>query len=446
MGLEYSSVVGAPVAEVFAWHERPGALARLAPPWQPVRVRQESGSLCDGQAVLGIPPGLRWVATHRREGFDPPHRFVDELVSLPLRWRHAHRFAPVGEQATRVTDEVETPLPAALLESMFTYRHRQLAGDLAAQARAAERGSGRLTVAITGSSGLVGSALAALLSTAGHRVIRLVRRRAAHTGERTWWPDQPGESMLAGVDAVVHLAGAPIAGRFTPAHKRAIRDSRLEPTRALAGLMARMTNGPRVLITASAIGYYGPDRGEEILTEDSGPGGGFLADVVTGWEAATAPAAEAGLRVVTVRTGIALSPRGGVLGTLYPLFLAGAGGRLGPGGQWMSWIGLDDVTDIYLRALTDTAISGPMNATAPHPVRNTEFTRTLARVLRRPALLPVPGAGPALLLGQEGARELALANQQVRPARLAEAGHQFRHPHLEAALRHMLGHETPPQR
>ncbi len=441
MGLEYSSVVDAPVAEVFAWHERPGALSRLAPPWQPVRIEQEAASLSAGRAVLRMPPGLRWVAQHG--GAEPPHRFVDELTSLPLRWRHTHRFEPVGEHATRVVDEVHTPVPARLLRSMFTYRHRQLAADLAAVRRAADRGAGPLTVAITGSSGLVGRALAAFLSTAGHEVIRLVRRPARHAGERTWWPDKPGERMLAGVDAVVHLAGAPIAGRFTPAHKRAVRDSRVEPTRVLAELMANMPEGPRVLVTASAIGYYGPDRGDEVLSEDSARGAGFLAEVVADWEAATAPATEAGIRVVTVRTGIALSPRGGVLGLLYPLFAGGAGGRLGNGRQWMSWIGIDDLTDIYSRALADPTITGPLNATAPNPVRNTEFTRTLARVLRRPAGLPVPPAGPALLLGGEGARELALADQRVRPARLLEACHPFRYPRLDAALRHVLGREEP---
>jgi uncharacterized protein (TIGR01777 family) len=442
VGVRYSSVVGAPVGEVFAWHERAGALARLAPPWQPVRVLSEAASLDGGRAVLRIPPGLRWVAQHG--GYCPPHRFVDELTSLPLTWRHTHRFEPAGERATRVIDEVDTPVPAGLLRSMFTYRHRQLAGDLAAQARAAERGVGALTVAITGSSGLVGQALSALLSTAGHRVIRLVRRPARGAGERTWWPEKPGAGMLAGVDAVVHLAGAPIAGRFSPAHKRAIRDSRVGPTRALGELLAGLADGPRVLVTASAIGYYGPDRGEEVLTEGSDPGSGFLAGVVSDWEAATTPAAEGGVRVVNVRTGIALSPRGGVLGLLYPLFAAAAGGRLGGGRQWMSWIGIDDLCDIYLRALSDPAISGPVNATAPHPVRNAELTRTLAGVLHRPAVVPVPPAGPRLLLGDEGAGELALANQYARPARLVEAGQPFRHPHLEAALRHLLGREAPP--
>jgi uncharacterized protein len=239
---------------------------------------------------------------------------------------------------------------------------------------------------------------------------------------------------------VVHFAGASIVGRFTDAHRRAIRDSRIGPTRRLAELVARMPDGPRLLISASAIGYYGYDRGDEILTEDSDRGEGFLADVVAEWEEATAPAGRAGARVVLVRTGIVQSPRGGTLRLLRPLFSAGLGGRIGDGRQWLSWIGIDDLVDIYSRGLSDTTLSGPVNAVAPEPVRNVDYTRTLARVLRRPAVLPVPTLGPRLLLGNQGARELACASQRVIPAKLQQAGHRFRHPDLDEALHHLLGH------
>jgi len=436
----FSSVVAHPRAEVFAWHERPGAVHRLTPPWMPVRVVREAASLADGEAVLGFPLGLRWVARH--SGYAPPERFVDELVSAPLRWglrwRHTHEFQDQGDR-TRITDTVRTTAPVSLLRPMFAYRHRQLGMDLAAQATARNRGDRPMVVAMTGSSGLVGSALLPFLTTAGHRVVRLVRSAPQRPDERQWDPEAPAGDLLRGVDAVIHLAGASIAGRFTPAHRAAVRGSRITPTRRLAELAARTPDGPRVFVSASAIGFYGPDRGDEVLDESAARGDGFLADVVVDWEQATVPAAEAGLRVVTVRTGLVQSPRGGTLRLFRPLFSAGLGGRLGDGSAWQAWIGIDDLVEIYHRALYDAALSGPVNAVAPEPVRNAVYARTLARVLHRPALLPVPALGPRLLLGTEGATELAEASQRVSPTVLLALGHRFRHPTLEPALRHLLG-------
>lgn len=440
MGLEFSSVVDAPVREVFDWHGRRGAIVRLTPPWQPVQVGAEAASLRDGHAKLVFPAGLTWDASHDPAGFDPPRRFVDRLstpvLSRVVRWRHSHFFSAAGENRTTVTDVVDTPVPERLLRSMFAYRHRQLAADLAAQHRYRAE---PLTIAVTGSSGLVGTALTAFLTTAGHRVIRLVRRPARDGDERTWDPHAPAGDLLVGVDAVVHLAGKPIAGRFTAGHLRAVRDSRVESTRALAELAARTTDGPSTFVSASAIGLYGPTRGEEVLTEQSPRGDGVLADVVAEWEGATGPAAAVGIRVVHIRTGLVLSPRGGVLRLQYPLFGAGLGGRLGTGEQWMSWIGLDDLTDVYLRALTDRDLVGPVNAVAPAPIRNADYTRVLGSVLNRPTLLRVPELGPRLLLGNTGAQELAFASQRVVPQRLREAGHVFRHPQLEDTLGHSLG-------
>jgi uncharacterized protein (TIGR01777 family) len=444
MSIEYESVVGHPLAEVFAWHTRPGAMTRLVPPWQPMKVVSETASLADGRAVLGLPGGLRWVAQHDPSAFDPPHRFVDELSShgpssWPARvvgwWRHTHEFSetPGG---TRVYDHVDTSVPGPALRSTFVYRHRQLAEDLAAHRAAGAR---PMAVAVTGASGLVGSALSAFLSTGGHRVIRLVRRPARNDFERQWNPDRPAPDLLSGIDAVVHLAGASIAGRFTDRHKAAIRDSRVEPTRRLAGVAALAGERPAVFITASAIGYYGFDRGDALLGEDSERGDGFLAGVVADWEAATAPAAEAGLRVVTVRTGIVQSARGGTLKLMRPLFAAGLGGRLGSGEQWLSWIGLDDLLDVYHRALYDGRLAGPVNAVAPTPLRNADYTRALASVLHRPAVMPVPALGPRLLLGEQGARELAAANQRVVPTKLEMLGHRFRRPKITDALAHELG-------
>ncbi|BBX92574.1 TIGR01777 family protein [Mycolicibacterium boenickei] len=448
MGLVYSSIIAAPQEEVFTWHSRPGAFARLSPPWQAMRLVSEAASLRDGRAELALPGGLRWVAQHQADDYDPPWRFVDQIArggpaSLPaalaLHWKHIHEFEEIDATLTRMTDRVETPVPGRFLRPMFAYRHRQLADDLAAHQQARASLPAPLTIAITGASGLVGSALTAFLSTGGHRVIRLVRRAATKTDERQWNPSDPDPDLFAGVDAVVHLAGESIAGRFTAGHRRAIRDSRIEPTRRLAELIADTETGPRVVVSASAVGFYGYDRGDEVLTETAERGSGFLADVVAEWENALAPAQRSGARVVRIRTGIVQSPRGGTLRLLRPLFAAGLGGRIGDGQQWLPWIGIDDLVDVYHRALWDKQLSGPVNAVAPEPVRNAEYSDTLGRVLRRPTVVPVPALGPRLLLGDQGARELACASQRAVPAVLNAAGHRFRHPRLDQALSHVLG-------
>jgi uncharacterized protein (TIGR01777 family) len=392
------------------------------------------------------------VARHDPAGYHPPNQFVDVLSSdglmtLPPRvigwWRHTHRFSADGPGRTRMLDEVDTTVPGPALRPTFAYRHRQLAEDLAAHRDAADAGAGQLVIAITGSSGLVGTALAAFLSTGGHRVIRLVRGTPANENERRWNPDNPAPDLLAGVDALVHLAGESIAGRFTESHRRAIRESRIGPTRRLAEIAAA-TAGLRVFVTASAIGFYGHDCGDTLLDETSPRGRGFLADVVADWEAATAPAADTGRRVVMVRTGIVQSAAGGTLRLLRPLFAAGLGGRLGSGRQWLSWIGIDDLLDIYYRAVYDSRLAGPVNAVAPNPVRNADYTRALASTLKRPALLPVPSFGPRVLLGRQGAVELAEADQRVTPAALQALGHRFRQPTVADALAHQLGHDPAP--
>lgn len=453
MGIEYASVVAHPLDEVFAWHTRGGAMRRLVPPWQPMRVVKETESLADGTAVLGLPAGLRWLARHDPAGYDPPYQFRDVLSSdgvmtLPPRvigwWRHTHRFSDAGRGTTRVHDIVDTTVPAVALRSTFAYRHRQLAEDLAAHSDAALAGARGLTIAVTGSSGLVGTALGAFLSTGGHRVIRLVRGDPVNDGERRWVPSQPAGDLLDGVDAVIHLAGESIAGRFTAAHRRAILDSRIEPTRRLAEVAAATGGRLKTFISASAIGFYGYDCGDTVLDEDSPRGDGFLADVVADWEAATAPAAAAGLRVVRVRTGVVQAAAGGALKLLRPLFAVGLGGRLGSGQQWLSWIGLDDLLDVYYRAIYDDRLTGAVNAVGPEPVRNSDYTRALAVTLRRPALVPVPSIGPRLLLGKQGAAELAEADQRVRPAMLEKLGHRFRQPTVRDALAHQLGRDPAP--
>jgi uncharacterized protein (TIGR01777 family) len=299
-----------------------------------------------------------------------------------------------------------------------------------------------MRIAVTGSTGLIGSALVTFLVSENHQVVRLVRGRAESETQAITWDPQAntidGEA-LRDVDAVVHLAGEPIGGgRWTAERKRRIRDSRVRGTRLIAETLAGMDAGPRTLVCGSAIGFYGSDRGDEILTEDSSSGNGFLAGVVREWEAAADPAREAGVRIVHVRTGIVQSPQGGALALQLPLFRLGVGGRLGSGRQWMSWITIDDIVGIFAHALGQPDLDGVLNGTAPEPVRNTEYTRVLGRVLGRPAVLPVPKVGPAALLGKEGAEETALANQRVLPARTEATGYVFRHRDLETGLRHVL--------
>ena len=306
-----------------------------------------------------------------------------------------------------------------------------------------------MRIAITGSSGLIGRALTRSLRDAGHEVVRVVRSQPRSAEEIGWDPDagRLDPDALRGTDAVVHLAGESINGRWTSAKKRAIRESRVKGTsllsRALSSLAADGDTGPGVLVSSSAIGYYGSDRGDQILTEESSSGSGFLAEVCRQWEDATRAAEEAGLRVVHVRTGIVQSPEGGQLGLQLPLFKLGLGGRLGSGRQWLSWITIDDIVGVYEHALASDDLRGPVNGVAPEPVRNRTYTNVLARVVRRPAPFVVPKIGPAVLLGSEGADEVAMANQRVHPAVAERTGYAFTHTHLEPALRAVLGRPAP---
>jgi uncharacterized protein (TIGR01777 family) len=294
-------------------------------------------------------------------------------------------------------------------------------------------------VAITGSHGLVGSALVPYLTTRGHGVTRLVRGEAAGLDETAWDPARglADPSRLDGLDAVVHLAGANIAaGRWSPTRKAEIRQSRVEGTRRLCEVLAPLARPPKVLVSASAVGYYG-DRGAETLTEESAVGTGFLADVCREWEAATELAARAGVRVVRLRFGMILSPRGGALRKMLLPFRVGVGGRVGGGAQYMSWIALDDALAAIDHVLHQGSVRGPVNAVAPELVTNAEFTRTLGRVLHRPTVVPLPAFSARLVFG-EMAEALLLGGARVIPARLEASGYRFQFPELEGALRHLL--------
>ncbi len=299
-----------------------------------------------------------------------------------------------------------------------------------------------MKVLISGSTGLIGSALVSFLTHAGHDIVRLVRSAPKPDGSEVHWDPEPGHidtAGLEGLDAVVHLAGENIgSGRWTRDKKGRIFGSRIKGTRILCEALANLTNPPKVMVSASAIGYYG-DRGEEVLNEESTAGLGFLADVCTEWELATEPVLQKDIRVVNLRTGVVLSLAGGPLEKMLPPFKMGVGGILGNGRQYMSWIALDDAVGIIHHALTTDSLQGPVNNVAPHPVTNREFTKTLGRVLRRPTLFPLPSFGLRIMFGREMANELFLSSTRVEPSRLQETGYAFQHPELEGALRHVLG-------
>ncbi|MFE5775589.1 TIGR01777 family oxidoreductase [Brachybacterium sp. NPDC056505] len=471
------------VDEVLAWHERPGALVRLTPPGMARIEDPDAGGLEVGRRVavrLGaplLPAGLspRWELRHasredRGSGATAVHAFVDAQVTGPFRaWRHQHEIAGTGPGASEIRDRIDLEMPGGIgetggigadeaggigglparearrtIERMLSFRGEQLRDDLAFHARRA--GSPRLVVAIAGASGLIGTQLVALLRTGGHRVIRMVRGRAEGPDEISWDPER-GEldpADLEGVDAVVNLAGRPISTRFTARAEREILTSRVHGGDLIARTLARMRggsgapDGPGILVQASAIGAYGAQRPGELLTEDDAFGDDVLARVCEEWEASSAPAVRAGVRVVHLRTGIVLSDGGGALLPQIPMFLAGIGGRLAAPDAVLSWITLDDMTRAYAHALCTDELEGPVNAVAPAPVTSREFARTLGRVLHRPSLVPVPGFGPALLLGREGAKELVRADQDVDASRLLGSGFDPAHTELEQALRHVL--------
>ncbi|HEY6290738.1 MAG TPA: TIGR01777 family oxidoreductase [Terriglobia bacterium] len=298
-----------------------------------------------------------------------------------------------------------------------------------------------MRIAVTGSSGLVGSGLLPFLAAQGHSVTRVVRPGTRPGPDQVVWDPDAGRidpAAIGGFDGVVHLAGENIAGaRWTSERKTLIRGSRVKSTRLLAGTLAKLSRPPRVLISASATGYYG-DRGDELLTEDSPPGAGFPPELCRDWEDAAETAAQNGIRTVILRIGVVLSPAGGALARMLPPFKAGLGGPVGSGRQYMSWIALDDVAGVIHHALVNASLVGPVNAVAPESVTNREFTRTLGRVLERPAFFAVPPFVLRLAFG-EMADALLLASVRAVPAKLEASGYQFLYPELEGALRHVLG-------
>jgi uncharacterized protein (TIGR01777 family) len=441
--------------ELFEWHARQGAFERLVAPWQRVRVIERGGGISDGSRlvlkVLAGPLRSTWVAEHH--DVVPGRQFADRQVTGPFAaWDHLHRFLSDGDDASILEDHLEYELPGGRagrllgsrparpqIERVFRFRHERTRNDL--ERHLATRQAPRLKVAITGASGLIGRNLAAFLTSGGHEVVRVVRRRPAGEGE-VFWDPASGEidaAALEGVDAVVHTAGESIAGVWTAGKKDAILRSRVDGTSLVSRTLAGLKKKPRVLVSAAGVGWYG-GRGDEELTEESTPGEGFLSDVAVQWDGTLDPAREAGIRVVTTRQGLVMTAAGGILPLVSPIFRLGLGGRVGSGEQWFPWIALDDLLGVMLTALTDESLSGPVNAVAPGRVTNAAFTEVLGRVLGRPTVIVAPQVAVQKAGGQM-ARELLLDSMRVVPRRLEERSFRFLYPDLEAALRFELGRE-----
>ena len=460
--------------EVFLWHIREGAFERLNPPWHQFKVIERKGSIQNGGTVkikmkIFGPIHTTWLVKH--SDYVEGKQFRDsQIKGLFSSWTHTHLFNSFENSSSILDDHVEYSLPGGILSEiiasplinkklnqMFYYRHRITSDDLRVHSITNKiRGNDRpLTIGITGSSGFIGSSLIPFLTTAGHRVIRFIRHpvsdgidnfNSKNVKSIQWNPSSASlndshEIDNENIDAVVNLAGENIFGRWTKEKKKRIFNSRVNTTKSLCRLLSSLDKPPKVLVSASATGYYG-DRGDEILTEESLPPSSpndFLSNVCKNWEAATQISKESGIRVVNLRLGIVLSSSGGMLAKILPIFKLGLGGRIGNGNQYMSWIGLDDLLGLILYAIADKSITGPVNAVSPTPTTNTAFTRTLGNVLSRPTIFSIPKTIIKLPLGDELANAAILSSSHVIPERLIKMGYKFRFPYLESVLRYTLG-------
>lgn len=446
------STMPVPPGTLFAWHASQGAFERLAPPWETLKIFEKSGTIQDGDRLLfGAKKGplwMKWEALH--SGYIEGRQFIDTQKKGPFKkWVHTHGFLPGGQDGQSVlSDSIEYALPAGalgqlaggpmtseLLERMFTFRHARTMQDLSRHAQ----GPSPMRIAMSGASGAIGRELIHFLTTGGHSVQRLVRRKADPArGEIFWQPGagprggQIDQDALEGFDAVIHLAGESIsAGSWTQAKKDAIKSSRVDGTRLLARTLANLKKPPKVFIVASGIHYYG-DRGNQELTEDSSLGSGFLAEVSRDWEAATEPATDAGIRVVKLRIGLVLASNGGLLPALLPMAHLGLSSIFGSGKQWWSWIGQDDLFGIILHTLQNTRIRGGVNAVTPQPVQMREFAALLAQHVDRAVFGSIPGPVLRLFLGDKA--EILTTSTRAVPDALRQSGFRFMYPGLADAL------------
>lgn len=448
-----ASVFPCSLTELYDWHSRPGALDRLIPPWERTTVVARSGGIDPGGRVTmrmhaGPVPYL-WRAHHIEN--QPGVYFRDIQASGPFkRWVHTHSFAATPDGA-QLEDHIDYALPAQsifpwagkllvepVLTRTFCYRHATLKDDLLLHAYASRR---PLRILISGASGVLGSALIPLLTTGGHEVWRLVRRQPDRSARELYWNPEKNLLNLAGLppfDGVIHLAADNIGkGRWTPEKKQRVIDSRVQGTNLLARELARCEQKPEVLLSASAVGFYG-DCQDCCIIEENQAGSAFISDVCSRWEQAAKPAEDAGIRTVTLRIGVVLTPRGGALERLLTTSALGFNRRFGSGEQYISWIGVHDAVGAMLHALVCRELQGPVNIVAPEPVTNRELLATLAQVMRRPLLPPVPEAVIRLVFGEMGA-EVLLDGCRASADKLLASGYRFRHPDLAMALGSLLG-------
>ncbi len=436
------------VREAFAWHERAGAFARLQAPWEPVEILSAPAGLEIGSGVhlrLRLFGPIKMEAEFRHTHYQKDVVFVDEQVRGPFKhWRHEHRFIPINEgRSCRLEDKIDYQAPPGgglivrnKLEKLFAYRHRIFHADMEDWAK---RGAPQpQTVLIAGGTGFIGAALVARLQSMGHKVRILTRKPKAGLAHFHWdiragkWDPAAFED----VDTLIHLAGAPIATRWSPAARERIISSRTESTRLLVRALTEAKARPTRILQASGINYYGYDLAHPV-DESCPSGGGFLAEVCRQWEAQAEGFSSNGHSVALVRTGVVLNPQGGALAKLLPVFKTGLGGPIGRGQRLFPWVGLEDLVEIYVFLMSQPEHTGAFNAVAPETIDNASFTHALAKVLRRPAMVPVPPLALHLAMGAM-ARETLLCDIPAIPARLQEAGFAFRHSSIAKALSETL--------
>jgi uncharacterized protein (TIGR01777 family) len=444
-----------PVSREFLrdWHLRRGVLDRLGPPWVAMQRIRPDPKTQDTTRVFDVRQGgmwLRWAA--HRESKAAPQQLTDKGPRGPFRrWEHTHRFEFVDSATSRLVDQVEYEVPLGSLgagagvetdiDRMFRYRHRVTLGDLRTHALYADRAP--LRIAVTGARGLLGSQLMALLRTGGHEVIALVRAEQVKSENEVRWGPSGVTNMhkLEGLDAMVHLAGARVAGRWNASTRKRTAKAREIGTRAIVEAIGKLTEKPRCFVSASSIGFYG-DTGETVVDESGLRGEGADADACAQWEQEARRAEDHGVRTTCMRIGVVMDPRGGALASLLPVFETGMGGVAGTGRQLVSWVALDDVICALVHVIHDTTVSGPVNVTGPVPVTQRELSESLGRVLERSTVARAPDAAIRAMHGDMG-RESVLMSTGARPNRLLGRGYAFRTTTLEETLRHCLGRMLP---
>lgn len=455
-----STKIPATNKEAFDYHAREGALERLVPPWSILTVTSHEGDIRDGamstfKVSFGL-IGLKWTAVHF--GYLQDRQFQDKMVKGPFQsWIHTHSFIPDEIGHCIMEDKIAYSPPFGKLgpillnntiqnnlNQLFHYRHRILSNDSNLW-KIAERSKGQ-KILITGSHGLIGSSLIPLLTAAGeHKIRRLARpssnRNNTNSHSMVWNPNDGKVNVkdLEGFDVVIHLAGENIFGRWTDSKKQRILESRIKSTKLLCDSLIKLANPPSTLICASATGFYG-NQGNEVLTEESKPGFGFLSDVCRKWEESTETARDAGIRVVNTRFGVVLTPKGGMLQKLLALSRFGLGLRLGDENQHISWVSIEDVIGSIFYSIINSSIRGPVNVVSPNPVTNLEFSKTLARIVKSKIMLPISQKLARMMLG-ELADAMIASSTLVVPNKLSLAGYRFVNPDLEDTLRLLLGRQ-----